>query len=199
MLCVKLDRKLRDLVISSNKTRPASSAGTSASRPVLIILDRNIDLTVMVSHSWTYRSLIHDVLTLKLNSVSIDTPKDDKDPSKGHTRKTYTLNADDDFWNKNASAPFPEVAEDIDAKLTQWRDESAEISKQTGVNSIEDLQDDASSASTARLKAVMSQLPEMRERKANLDMHMCVLILAAQIQLILTWLQEHPSILIRGH
>lgn len=38
---------------------------------VLVILDRNVDLTSMLSHSWTYQALVHDVLDMKLNRVTV--------------------------------------------------------------------------------------------------------------------------------
>lgn len=31
-----------------------------------------MDLTPMLSHSWTYQSLIHDVLEMKLNRITIE-------------------------------------------------------------------------------------------------------------------------------
>ncbi len=34
----------------------------SFSRPLLVILDRNIDLATPLHHTWTYQALTHDVL-----------------------------------------------------------------------------------------------------------------------------------------
>lgn len=39
---------------------------------MLVILDRNVDLFPMVSHSWTYQALVNDVLGMKLNRVSVE-------------------------------------------------------------------------------------------------------------------------------
>lgn len=39
---------------------------------VLVILDRNVDLIPMLSHSWTYQALVHDVLEMKLNRVTVE-------------------------------------------------------------------------------------------------------------------------------
>lgn len=39
---------------------------------MLVILDRNIDLVPMISHSWTYQALVNDVLGMRLNRVAVE-------------------------------------------------------------------------------------------------------------------------------
>ena len=125
----------------------------------------------MLSHSWTYQSLVHDVLKMNLNRITVETPIDEDNPSKGRTKRAYDLNASDFFWTRNAGVPFPQVAEDIDVELTKWKEDSTEITKKTGASSLEDLQNE-SNVSTQHIKAAITKLPELQERKGILDMHM---------------------------
>lgn len=126
----------------------------------------------MLSHSWTYQSLVHDVLKMHLNRITVETPVDENNPSKGSSKKAYDLNSSDFFWSKNAGIPFPQVAEDIDAELTKYKEEANEITKKAGASSLEDLQADKPNASAHQLKLAVTLIPELQERKAILDMHM---------------------------
>lgn len=173
MVATKLDSKLRDH-ISNSRTNLFSEneRASTLQRPgmqknnkhlflllilsytiiVLLILDRSMDLTPMLSHSWTYQALIHDVLELRLNRITVDA-----DECINQTRKSYDIDNKDFFWNKNASNPFPQVAgktdgfamgwiwltpnvlEDIDIELNRYKTDAAEITRISGVNSLEDV------------------------------------------------------------
>ena len=63
MIATKLDRKLRDHILTSKDNLFSErNKGVPASRPLLVLCDRNVDLGSMLSHSWTYLSLVNDVL-----------------------------------------------------------------------------------------------------------------------------------------
>jgi sec1 family domain-containing protein 1 len=123
----------------------------------------------MLSHSWTYQSLVNDVLKMNLNRITVEAPIDESNLAKGTTKRAYDLTPNDFFWARNAGVPFPQVAEDIDMELTRYKDDANDITKKTGASSIDDLD---TSTNTIHLKAALTLLPELRERKATLDMHM---------------------------
>lgn len=178
MVAQRLDRKLRDHILNSKDNlfsgSRQSGGSTPSSRPVLVLLDRNVDLTAMLSHSWTYQSLVHDVLNMKLNKITVETPIDENNPSKGSSKRVYDVSSSDFFWSKHAGAPVVEAADSVDAELLKWREESAVMTQKAGASNFEDLQNETGSAAQ-HLKAVIGELPEMQERKATLDMHMNIL------------------------
>ncbi|CAA9956457.1 Golgi transport protein Sly [Pyrenophora teres f. maculata] len=169
LIAAKLDRKLRDYILNSKES---FSSAASSPRPVLIILDRSIDLCALLGHSWIYQSLVADCLPFHLNTVTLTVPLDKEDPSKGVKKNTIDLTATDYFWSRNAALPFPEAAEDVTNEWQMYQQDAEKLTRNTPSKSIDDL---AEANFASHLKGAIAQLPALQEKKRVLEGHMAIL------------------------
>jgi sec1 family domain-containing protein 1 len=145
--------------LSANQKLASLTLGAN-SRPVLLLLDRTLDLSGPLMHGSTYESLVDDTLgPISLNRVNIVGAQDASQstasgaPSSSgsaasnswlewatgssaaagkHKGKTYTLDSDvDSFWRHHFSAQFPAAIEAHEKELAQVVAREAEIRKTT--------------------------------------------------------------------
>ncbi|XP_022095656.1 sec1 family domain-containing protein 1-like [Acanthaster planci] len=182
MVAEKLDKKLRENLRDSRNslfTTDSMQAGQfSFQRPLLVILDRNMDLATPLHHTWTYQALAHDVLDLQLNRVVIEETVDVGHSTTGSRpkkkTKSYDLSCHDKFWSGQKGNPFPEVAEAVQSELETYRASEDEVKKLKAAMGLEGEDEGAISMlsdNTAKLTSAVSSLPELLQKKKTIDMH----------------------------
>lgn len=178
MVARKLEKKLRENLYDARNNlfhMDATQAGNfSFQRPLLVILDRNVDMATPLHHTWTYQALAHDVMDLSLNRIMIE---EDPDKSTGGARKktkSCDLDNRDKFWTSHKGSPFPTVAEAIQEELESYRSSEDEIKKLKSSMGIDGEMEAAYSMvndNTARLTNAVNSLPQLMEKKRLIDMH----------------------------
>lgn len=180
MVAIKLEQKIRENLWDARNNlfhMDATQAGTfSFQRPLLIILDRNVDMATPLHHTWTYQALGHDVLELALNRVAIDDDETDKGHggAKRKQKNSYDLDANDKFWKTHKGSPFPTVAEAIQEELEQYRNSEDEIKRlksNMGIDGENEIAFSMVNDNTERLTNAVNSLPQLMEKKRLIDMH----------------------------
>lgn len=124
----RLERRLRTHLLNTKSGGGVSSPSVrdSLQRPLLLLLDRTHDLGSPLRHTSTYNALIHDILGMRLNRVTIP---DSSFSGGGSAGKTYDIDMKDSFWRGNASQPFPTVAENVDVALSTYRTDMQRVTR----------------------------------------------------------------------
>uniref|UniRef100_A0A7I4DSW6 SM/Sec1-family protein n=1 Tax=Physcomitrium patens TaxID=3218 RepID=A0A7I4DSW6_PHYPA len=171
MVASALDSRIRDHLVSRNNLfTEAGHMGTSFQRPVLCLFDRNFELSVAVQHVWSYRPLVHDVLNMRLNRVTVQGEGGTLGLKGKNAGKTYELDDGDSFWVANGNAVFPQVAQEVEVQLSRYKQDIAEVNKKTGGDA-EDFDEQELMGNTKHLMNAVNSLPELTERKRTIDKH----------------------------
>jgi hypothetical protein len=159
LVAKQLDSKIRENIAEF------PSDYSSYHRPVLVILERNVDLTTTLHHTWTYQALVHDLLTLNLNTVKLVLEDGVPSSSSSQSRQTvvYELDPSDTFWETHAATPFPKIGEQVKALVNEYTAavEEAKLDEKMKSDQIE----------TKELGNFINTLPELREKKKIIDKH----------------------------
>lgn len=181
MVARKLEKKFRENLWDARNNlfhMDTTQAGAfSFQRPILILLDRNIDMATPLHHTWTYQALAHDVLDLALNRVIVE----DDDAMAGSSRsgvkpkiKACDLDTKDKFWRAHKGSPFPTVAESIQEELESYRSSEDEIKKlktSMGIDGENEIAYSLVNDNTEKLTNAVNSLPQLMEKKRLIDMH----------------------------
>lgn len=177
MVAKMIDKKLRENVwdTRNNLFESETTGHYSFQRPLLIILDRNIDMATPLHHTWTYQALAHDVLEMALNRLVVE-ENVGRSPAGGTRSKTraYELDNKDRFWCQHKGSPFPRVAEAIQEELEQYRtfeDDVKKLKSSMGIDNDSEVALSMVSNNTARLTSAVNNLPQLLEMKRLIDMH----------------------------
>lgn len=178
----KLDKKMKDnlrdfqnSLFNNTNDFQGGNLPLSFQRPLLVVLDRNMDMATPLHHTWTYQAMAHDVLDLKLNQVRVE--ENDKatggaKPKRGAV-KTFDLNNSDKFWQQHKGSPFPQVAEAVQEELETYRSQEDEVKRLKTSMGLDGNEEAVAllSDNTTKLTNAVSSLPELLEKKRVIDMH----------------------------
>jgi hypothetical protein len=166
MVARNLNAMLKGHLTGGSKMRSGLFADNFASagfqRPVLIIVDRNLDLVTPVHHTSTYQALVDDLLDLRMNRVSI---------GQGKEKKTYDLDPSSDaFYQAFGGSPFPEAIEANAQQLNEVTAKEEAIKNGGGGGGGEDV-----GQGTKDLVKLVDALPALMEKKKALEQHTAIL------------------------
>jgi len=171
MVAKALDARIRETLVSRtnifNEASRLNAMQGPITRPLLIIVDRTLDVPVMLHHTWTYQALAHDTLGLNLNRVKVGV----KEPNGTTRLRAFDLDKTDDFWKHNAGLPFPMVAEAVETALQNYKTEVAKMNVTGDMNGLPVLDENDENATAKKLAAAIQNIPGLRKRKQVIDLH----------------------------
>ncbi|KAL7439031.1 hypothetical protein ACHAXH_007061 [Discostella pseudostelligera] len=185
-------RKLNRLIVEHpTLVRSKDGRHQTHHRPVLVIMDRNMDLITPVQHASTYQALIDDVLEHNSNRVEFNVKPDaSAEKAAGSSssrrappvvRKTYDIDPDvDPFYSRHKFNPFPEAIESNSAELQDVTAKEQQIRFKAGGGAggkdpAATIGAGVGGGDSSELATAVESLPILLERKKKLEVHTSIL------------------------
>ena len=150
-----LNTLLREQLSSSTSWASSAFRNGMFQRPLLLLVDRTVDLAVSVGHTSTYQALVDDMLGIRSNRCTLTVEQNGR-----ASKKHYDLDSDaDTFWQSHRGSPFPEAISANGVELSQVAEKQEELRKKTGESSQDAEAEAALIARWASGCAAPTQLP----------------------------------------
>lgn len=176
MVAQRLEARIRELLThggaqasdlfsapsSAGVPRPGAD-GAAGQRPLLCILNRDVDLISMLLHTWTYQAMAHDVFGMRLNKLTVPVDAAGGDGAAPPKPKTYDIDESDAFWAANCNEPFSQVGVAVHEAIEEYHKKSEEMTKSG--------EEDPNASLAPGLAQAINALPEMADKKRSIDMH----------------------------
>lgn len=177
LVAKKLCAKLREHLLSRSELF-SESVSSGFQRPVLIIMDRNEDLSAALHHPSTYQALVDDLLHINMNRVKVHIRSGNAESKKQEKDRTYDLDVNQDvFFRNHAGDLFPDAIAANESDMKEVTKREQELRHHTGGgDSLAPLSSDDSNAQDAsnpthHLVNAVDTLPILLEKKKILELH----------------------------
>jgi len=181
MVARKVCSMLRELLESEDSFfAQGVSRNTLDQRPLLLIVDRSVDMSAPLMHTKEYQSLVDDLLDMGLNRVKVIAPPvtnaDGIQVPNPEPPKIITVDKETDtFWASHGGSMLSEAVEAHAAELKRVEQQEDLIKRQTGrdTSSLGAANTEGGSDTSALLNTVQS-LPALLEKKRVLERHLSI-------------------------
>ncbi|ADM11223.1 synaptic transmission and general secretion Sec1-like protein [Encephalitozoon intestinalis ATCC 50506] len=118
-------------------------------RPLLILMNRNYDVSTPVQHVWSYSALMNDLFKFESNKITLK------------SGKVFDLDPEDELWRGNSNEYFPVVVERVEKELLEYRKEMA-------LRSIDEKTD------KKVIQEALDKAPELAKRNESVNAHISI-------------------------
>ncbi|CAM9193347.1 unnamed protein product [Choristocarpus tenellus] len=185
MVAEHLNKLLGDHLMGSGTGFNTGPGGGIYQRPLVVVMDRSMDLVTALRHNSTYQALLDDVVDHRVNRVTVEMDGREGQPKR---KKTYDVDSENDsFYRRFKGSPFPEAIEANGSELATVTQKEEEIRRRTSAAGINadiastggvtagGMTNISADGATQELAAAVESLPKLLEQKKGLEMHTNIL------------------------